>query len=451
MRPESFKPWIQRSVCIVFCLALTGLTPQLLADLEALEAEVQADYEQRLGALFEHFHANPELSFVEFKTAARMADEMQALGYEVTSGIGGTGVIGVLENGPGPLVMMRADMDGLPVREETGLSYASRVMQETVEGDLMPVMHACGHDVHITALIGTARYMANHRDEWSGTLMLLAQPAEEWKTSGAKAMKDDGVWEIHGTPDYALAFHVSADIEAGKLYASEGAAYSAVDSIDIEVPGIGAHGASPHRGIDPVVVASQIVVSLQTIVARELSPREPGVVTVGVFKAGNKRNVIGESATLELTVRSDSKATREKLLGAIERIAVNIGRAAGLPEDRLPVVSLVGGVPVTANDPELARRVNAAWDASLGSDYVTTYDREGMGGEDFPFLTEDPYIPSVYFSVGGTPRAAIEEANNGGRPVPSHHSPIFQIDPKPAITSGVIGTVTALKAMLDAR
>ena len=164
MRPESFKQWIERSVCMVFCLALTGLTPQLFADLEALEAEVQADYEQRLGALFEHFHANPELSFVEFKTAARMADEMQALGYEVTSGIGGTGVIGVLENGPGPLVMMRADMDGLPVREETGLPYASRVMQETVEGDLMPVMHACGHDVHITALIGTARYMANHRD-----------------------------------------------------------------------------------------------------------------------------------------------------------------------------------------------------------------------------------------------------------------------------------------------
>ena len=417
-----------------------------------LTKSITLDYENRLKAIFEDFHAHPELSLAEFETAKKISTALKNHGFTVTENVGGTGVVALLKNGKGPLVMMRADMDGLPLEEKTDLPYASKDKQlDPVTGNVFPVMHACGHDVHITALIGTARYMANHRDEWSGTLMLLAQPAEEWKTSGAKAMKDDGVWEVHGTPDYALAFHVSADIEAGKLYASEGAAYSAVDSIDIEVPGIGAHGASPHRGIDPVVIASQIVVSLQTIVARELSPREPGVVTVGVFKAGNKRNVIGESATLELTVRSDSKATRQKLIGAIERIAVNIGRAAGLPEDRLPVVSLVGGVPVTANDPELARRVNAAWDASLGSEYVTTYDREGMGGEDFPFLTEDPYIPSVYFSVGGTPKKAIEEANNGGRPVPSHHSPIFQIDPKPAITSGVIGTVTALKAMLDAR
>ncbi len=421
------------------------------ADFESMQSEVQADYDDRLSALFEHFHANPELSFVEFKTAARLADELQSLGFEVHRGIGGTGVVALLANGPGPLVMMRADMDGLPVKEATGLSYASQVEQETVDGQLMPVMHACGHDVHITSLLGTALYMRNHRDDWSGTLMLLAQPAEEWKTSGAAAMKQDGVWAKFGTPDYALAFHVAAEIEAGKLYASEGAAYSAVDSIDITVPGIGAHGASPHRGKDPVVIASQIVLALQTIVARELSPREPGVVTVGVFRAGNKRNVIGESAKLELTVRSDSVETRAKLLSAIERIAVNTGRAAGLPEDRLPVVEVVGGVPVTANNPALASRVNDAWRTMLGDTYMTTYEREGMGGEDFPFFTQDPYIPSVYFSVGGTPPESFAREASGGAPVPSHHSPIFQIDPEPAITSGVMGTVTALQAIFDQR
>ena len=223
-----------------------GFNASTFADLEALEAEVQADYEQRLGALFEHFHANPELSFVEFKTAARMAMKCK---HWVRGDFwhwwnGRNRCFGKRSWSP----RYDASRHGWPASKgRDGLPYASRVMQETVEGDLMPVMHACGHDVHITALIGTARYMANHRDEWSGTLMLLAQPAEEWKTSGAKAMKDDGVWEIHGTPDYALAFHVSADIEAGKLYASEGAAYSAVDSIDIEVPGIGARCQSPSR------------------------------------------------------------------------------------------------------------------------------------------------------------------------------------------------------------
>jgi len=415
---------------------------------DELARQVEADYDAHLGALFEHFHAHPELSFVETQTAARIAAELREVGFEVTEGVGRTGVVALMKNGDGPLVMMRADMDGLPVRELADLPYASRVTQVSDDGVEMPVMHACGHDVHITSLVGTARRMAAERDRWSGTLMLLAQPAEEWRVSGAKAMHDDDLWRRFGQPDYALAFHVAADIEAGKLFAAESAAYSAVDSVDVVVPGIGAHGASPHRGKDPVLIGSQIVVALQQLVSRELSPREPGVVTVGVFRAGTKRNVIGEEAVLELTVRSDSDATRTKLLEGIERIAVNTARAAGLPEDRLPTVVARGGVPVTVNDTALVHRIEARWRAELGDEAFADYERDGMGGEDFPFLTTDPYIPSVYFQVGGTPRERFEEAAAGGRPIPSHHSPLFEITPEPAVRSGVVAIVLALRELM---
>ena len=293
--------------------------------------------------------------------------------------------------------------------------------------------------------------MVSHKQTWSGTLMLIAQPAEEWKDSGAAAMRAAGIWERFGTPDFALGFHVAADIEAGKLFASRGAAYSAVDSLDIVVPGIGAHGASPHRGRDPIVIGAQIVLALQTIVAREVSPREPAVVTVGVFRAGNKRNVIGEEARLELTVRSDSGQTRTQLLAAIERIAVNIGRAGGLPEDRLPYIEMKGGVPVTENDANLASQVLKAWADELGEARIAVYEREGMGGEDFPFFTQEPAIPSVYFSVGGTSQARFAAFEAQGQSLPSHHSPLFQIEPRPAVISGVLGTVIALRSLMPKR
>lgn len=440
-----------QSLLTVLVLAGLFLSSQASALESALKREVAKLYDQKLGSLFEHFHANPELSFVEFKTAARIATELSGMGFEVHAGIAQTGIVALLRNGEGPLVMMRADMDALPVKELTDLPYASTVVAENVEGDEFPVMHACGHDVHITSLIGTAEIMAASRATWSGTLMLIAQPAEEWKESGAAAMRAAGIWERFGTPDYALGMHVSADIEAGKLFASTGAAYSAVDSLDIVVPGIGAHGASPHRGRDPVVIGAQIVLALQTVLARELSPREPGVITVGVFRAGTKRNVIGEEARLELTVRSDSLDTRDQLLSAISRIAVNIGRAGGLPDARLPYVEMKGGVPVTANDPSLAVTVMEAWERDLGRDQVTDYEREGMGGEDFPFLTEDPAIPSVYFSVGGTEPERAAAFAAAGQSLPSHHSPLFAISPRPAVEGGVLGTVTALRALMPVR
>lgn len=435
---------------VIVAAALTALGSVAQAD-EALETVIKADYDAHLGALFEHFHAHPELSFVEYETAARIARELRYAGFEVTEGLGKTGLVAIMKNGDGPMAMMRADMDGLPVRELTDLPYLSRVTQVNADGQEFPVMHACGHDVHITSLVGTARHMAAERDRWSGTLMLVAQPAEEWKVSGAQAMRDDRIWERFGTPDYALAFHVAADIEAGKLFAAPEAAYSGVDSVDLIVPGIGAHGASPHRGKDPVLIGSQIVVALQTLVSRELSPREPGVVTVGVFRAGNKRNVIGEEARLEMTVRSDNPETRKKLIDGIKRIAEHTGRAAGLPEDLLPRVEIIGTFPITKNDSALVDRLTERWASELGPGILADYERQGMGAEDFPAFTRDPYIPSVYFAVGGTSKEDFEREAAGGKPVPSHHSPLFEVSPEPAIRSGVAATVVALRELMPAK
>ncbi len=438
---------MQRLMISLTLIALVGL-PSLASANDELIAAVKADYDAHLGTLFKHFHANPEHSFVEHKTASRLAAELRSAGFEVTEKVGRTGIVAIMENGPGPLVMMRADMDGLPVKELSGLPYASQATQVNDDGQEFPVMHACGHDVHITSLVGTARRMAAEKGSWSGTLMLIGQPAEEWKISGAQAMHQDDLWKRFGQPDFALAFHVAAAIEAGKIFVAESAAYSGADSVDIIVPGIGAHGASPHRGKDPILIGSQIVVALQQLVSRELDPREPGVVTVGVFRAGNKRNIIGEEAVLELTVRSDSTKTRQTLLEGIERIAVNTGRAAGLPEDRLPRVELRGGVPVTVNDVSLVKRISSRWRAELGDGVFADHERQGMGAEDFGFLTTDPYIPSAYFAIGGTPKERFDEEAAGGKPVPSHHSPLFEISPEPSVRSGVVATVIALKELM---
>lgn len=417
----------------------------------ALPQSVAADYQQHLGALFTHFHQNPELSHMEVNTAARLAKELKAAGFDVHTGIGKTGVVAIMKNGPGPLVMMRADMDGLPVEEKSGLAYASKVKTKDWDGHEVSVMHACGHDVHITSLVGTARQMAARKKDWSGTLMLIGQPAEE-RSGGAQGMMQDGLYQKFGKPDYALAFHVSSEIEAGKLVAVEGSPYSGVDSVDIIIHGIGAHGASPHRGKDPIVLGAQIVLALQTIVSRELPPKEPGVITVGSFQSGTKHNIISDQALLQLTVRNDNMDTRNQLIDAIKRVAVNMGRVAGLPEDKLPqVIVRDGTTPPTVNDIPLTQRLKATWTAQMGADiFDQNYKRLGMGAEDFPFLTTDPYIPSVYFAVGGTPAAAFAAEKNGGPAVPSHHSPLFKIEPEPAIRTGVEATVRALTDLLQA-
>lgn len=414
----------------------------------SLAEDASAVYDAKLRDLFLYFHQNPELSTMEHQTARRLANELEVLGYTVHRDVGGTGIVALLENGEGPLVMFRADMDGLPVEEKSGLSYASRATQIDPNGNEVFVMHACGHDVHITSLVGTAQLMVEKRDQWQGTLMLIGQPAEE-RVLGAAAMRADDLWPRFGQPDYAMAFHVTSSMPTGMLGASVESPYSGADTVDIYVSGVGAHGASPHRGIDPVVLGSQIVMALQTVVSRSLPPRRPGVITVGAFHSGTKHNIISDSAHLQLTVRSESADDRELLLDGIKRVAENMGRVAGLPQDRLPrVVVSNESVPPTLNDKALTERIIATWTEQFGEGVLFSGERLGMGAEDFPFFTVDPYIPSLYFAVGGTPPEDFVREQNGGPAVPSHHSPLFKIAPEASVTMGVEATVAALLELL---
>jgi hippurate hydrolase len=435
---------IKRAFCLLAVLFSLPVFASELGD------SIKSDYDGYLAELFDHFHRNPELSTVETETARRMAMELSLAGFEVTEGVGGTGVVAMLENGGGPLVMMRADMDGLPVEEKSGLENASRAQQkDPITGNTVFAMHACGHDVHITSLVGTARHMAAHKDEWTGTLMLVVQPAEE-RVLGARAMRDDDIWERFGKPDYALAFHVSSSDVAGVINVQEGSPYAGADTVDIIIHGVGAHGASPHRGKDPIVLGSQIVMALQTLVARELSPRDPGVVTVGSFHSGTKHNIISDRAHLQLTVRNTSPQTRQILLNGIVRIAENMGRVAGLPEDKLPEVIISNeSVPPVVNDAPLVRRLRTAWVDGMGDEAVVDIATKGMGAEDFPFFTQDPEISSVYWAIGGTPQEDFDTEAAGGPPVPSHHSPLFKIAPEPSVKAGVESTILALMALMQ--
>ena len=413
---------------------------------DEIKSAVEADYDSYLSELFIHFHENPELSFMEFKTAERMAAEMRSVGLEVTENVGGTGVVGMLRNGEGPLLLLRADMDGLPVEEKTGLEYASLARQVGLDGKEYPVMHACGHDVHITSLVGTARQLIEMRDQWSGTIMFVVQPAEE-RVGGARAMLTDGLYERFGKPNYALAFHVASVLPTGTVSASEGIQYASADSVDIMVPGIGAHGASPHAGRDPVYIGSQIVTALQSIVSREVMPLSPAVITVGAFHSGSKHNIISDRADLQLTVRANDEKTRKQLLDTIERVAIGIGRAHGLPEEMSVEVTVSEGTPVTYNDPVLARRLNAVMLETFGADATLTYEQRGMGAEDFAFfVSEETNVPGYYFAVGGTPASAFADAIAGGPSVASHHSPLFQISPRESVT---VGTRAMIAAVLE--
>lgn len=431
-------------------LFLAALLP--VAAAQDLSGAVARDYDRHLGPLLDYFHRNPELSFLEVKTAARLARELRAAGFEVTEGVGGTGVVAILKNGPGPLVMMRADMDGLPMQEKSGLANASTATQKDQEGNLVPVAHACGHDIHMTSLVGTARRMAADRGSWSGTLMLIGQPAEE-RIGGALAMMKDGLYKRFGKPDVALGFHVKADMATGKVHASEISPYSGADTVEILIKGVGAHGAQPHRSKDPIVLGAMIVVGLQTVVSRELGPREPGLITVGSFHGGTKANIIGDNARLQLTVRSENPKTRALLLNGIKRMAENTARAVGMDENELPEVKLVDTpAPPVVNNVDLVRRLRSAWTAKLGPAALGEDEfREGMGSEDFPQFVTDPYIPSVYFTVGGTAPQDIAAAKAGKLRLPTHHSPLFKVEHGPAVRMGVEATVVALQDLMRKR
>lgn len=429
--------------------SLLAATPALAAPDTALRTAIKADYDKSLGALWDYFHRNPELSFREFQTAARMAKELRAVpGMAVTEKVGGTGVVGVLKNGEGPVVLLRADMDGLPVEERSGLANASKVRQVGVDGIENPVMHACGHDTHITAMVATARALAARKDQWKGTVLFIVQPAEE-RVGGAAAMIKDGLYTRFPKPDYALAFHVAAELETGKITASEAIQYSSADSVDIRVFGVGTHGAAPQLGRDPIYIASQIVTALQSVISREKGPLEPGVITVGAFHGGQKHNIVPEFADLQITVRSNDQGVRDRLIASIERVAKGIARAHGMPEDKLPAVKVSESTPVTVNDTSLARRLNAALADRMGEGVVVPFRQTNMGAEDFAyFVAPEHKIPGYYFAVGGTKPEWIAAAKNGGPPVSGHHSPLFKIDPEPAIRVGAEAMTLATLELL---
>lgn len=409
-----------------------------------IAAEIEALYDDRLGALFEHLHRNPELSNHENKTSARLASELKAAGYRVTTGVGGTGVVAVLRNGAGPTVLVRADMDGLPIAEASGLSYASTARQVDTDGVEKPVMHACGHDVHMTSLVGTARVLAARKSDWSGTLVLIGQPAEE-RLSGARAMIEDGLYRRFPKPDYAIGFHVQSGLPAGLVAVAGGVILASSDSVDIQVRGVGTHGAYPHGGIDPVLVASQIVVSLQSIISRNISPLQPAVITVGAIHGGSKHNIIGERVDLQLTVRADTPQVREQVLDAIDRVADGVARSLNVPEDRLPIVvrSPVETTPPLRNDAELAEQVlRPALVASLGEQRVLTPPRTGMGSEDFAVYIEPEHgVRGVFLGVGGTGPDDLAKP-------PPHHSPLFRIEPRGSVIGGTEAMVVSALALL---
>jgi amidohydrolase len=435
---------IRRALAIA---ALVASAPALAEPEYA--AAIRADWNKDLGALFDYFHRNPELSFREFNTAARMAKELRAIpGIVVTEKVGQTGVVGVMKNGAGPTVLVRADMDGLPVEEKSGLPNASKARQVGVDGIESPVMHACGHDTHITGLIATARRLAAMKDRWAGTIIFVVQPAEE-SLGGAAAMVKDGIYTRFPKPDYALAYHVGASLLTGQVSASEDIQYSSSDALTITVRGIATHGASPNLGRDPVYIGSQLVMALQAIISRERAPLKPGVITVGAFNAGNRPNIITDKAELQVTVRANDEVTRAQLIAAIKRVAEGIGRANGLPDNLLPIVNVVAGTPTTINDRALAQRLNAAFKRELGAGAVTPWEQTSMGAEDFAYFVQPELkVPGFYFAVGGTPKAAFDAEKNGGPAVAGHHSGLFKVDGRAAVTTGATAMTVAVMELL---
>ena len=401
-----------------------------------------------LMTIYKDLHANPELSFMEVRSAGILAAEARKLGFDVTEKVGGTGVVAVMKNGPGPVVLVRADMDGLPVTEQTGLPGASKVRVTTKEGVETGVMHACGHDTHMTSWIGTARLMAANKDKWSGTLVMIGQPAEE-RGAGARMMLEDGLYTRFPKPQYALAFHDAAQFPAGAIGYTPGYALANVDSVDILVKGVGGHGAYPQATKDPIVLASRIVTALQTLVSREISPLDSAVVTVGSFHAGAKHNIIPDEARLQLTVRSYTDEVRNHLLDGIARVAKGEAIAAGLPDDKLPVVSVEKDefTPSTFNTPDFTEDMAAFLTTRFGDKRVIKMPPV-MGGEDFGrFSRDDKDIKSLIIWVGGVPQAELDAAKKEGRTLPSLHSPFWAPD-APAVISTATEALTSMAMKL---
>ncbi len=429
------------------------LAPNSMSSGQPMDSLIEKEYAS-LDALYKQLHTNPELSYHEVNTSARIAEELRKAGFEVTEKFGeypdskftAYGIVAVLKNGTGPTILVRTDLDALPLEEKTGLPYASKVKTKNDAGEDVSVMHACGHDIHMTVFVGTARVLSALRSQWHGTLIMIGQPAEEIAPGGAEAMLRAGLYTKFPKPDYCLALHDDASLATGKTGWVEGYALANVDTVDITIRGTGGHGAYPHATKDPIVIASEVVVALQTIVSREVQPGQFAVVTVGSFHGGTKHNIIPDEAKLQLTVRTYTKEVRQLVLSAIERITRGITQAAGVPAGREPIIDLHPEkfVPATYNNPDLVKKTVAALQEALGMDNVVERIPVG-GGEDFSrYSLDDLSVPSFQFWLGAVDPKKIAESEKTKTPLPSLHSPLFAPVPETTIRTGVKAMSTAV-------
>jgi len=404
--------------------------------------EVEAVYPEA-HALYLDIHQNPELSSHETQTAAKLAGRLRGLGYEVTEHVGGTGIVAIMKNGAGPTVMLRTELDALPVEEKTGLSYASKVHTKDDAGRDVPVMHACGHDLHMASILGTAAVMAHSKGTWHGTLMLIGQPAEE-TIGGAKGMLDDGLLTRFPKPDVAVALHVGNTLSAGMVGITPGVLNTNADSLRITIYGKGGHGSAPNTAIDPIVIAARTILALQTIASREVKPGEMAVVTVGYIQAGTKNNIIPDQAELGLTIRTRKADVRKQVLAAIARITKAEAEAAGAP--RLPAIEHYEATDLVYNDPALAERLRGTLETALGKGNVVT-EEPHTASEDFSYFVEQG-IPGFYFGLGGADPQKFAEAKAAGTLLPSNHSSLFAPDVDPALHTGIVAEVAVLRNLL---
>ena len=432
-------------------LVLAAAAMPIAAQSSAAQADLAATAERQLPSLtetYKHLHRNPELSGHEEQTAAFVAGELRKLGYTVTEHVGkyedGTqalGVVAVMENGAGPRLLMRTELDALPVEEKTGLDYASHVKTINAQGQQVSVMHACGHDLHMTVLLGAASELAERKSEWHGTLMLIGQPAEE-TVGGAQAMLADHMYERFGRPDFVLSEHDTNDVAAGSIAIKGGPLLASATSINVAIRGIGGHGSAPQSGKDPIVLAAEFVLVAQTIVSRQIDPQQPAVLTVGTIRGGTKNNIIPDEVTLGLTLRTYSPAVRDQILADLRRTANGLAEAYGIPADRMPSVEITESTPATFCDPALAERLRTAATEALGKDHVLEAHAV-MGSEDVGLFSLDGKIPAVMYWLGAADADKLKESLKSGVPLPSLHSALFAPVYEPAIKSGV----TAMTAM----
>jgi hippurate hydrolase len=436
----------------VLFLGLFNLQFNILAQSVNFNQKITTYVDQsypKLFDLYKDLHANPEISFQEKKTATKIAGQLKTLGFDVTENFGGFGIVGVLKNGVGPCVMVRTDLDALPVEEQTGLPYASKVRTKDETGKEVSVMHACGHDVHMTVFTGVAQTMVYLKESWKGTIVLIGQPAEE-RSGGAIAMLKQGLYRKFPRPDYGLALHVNSSLPAGKVGYTEGGIMASVDAVDITIKGVGGHGAIPQSTKDPIVLAAQIVLAMQTIVSREISPFEPAVVTVGSIHGGTQFNIIPDEVKLQMTLRSYSDQVRNQTIAAIKRMAKGMAEAGGIPQDRLPVVTIRDQyTPSNFNDISLTRRLTEVFVQAIGKENVLDTP-PSMVGEDFSrYSREEPKIPTCMFWLGTVDPKKIEESRNSNKELPSLHSGNFAPVPEAAIKTGIKTMTAAVLHLLN--